>query len=537
MQPKKISIIRTVLLITMVIISSSACAGPEVNENQNDAVQVGITETAGNTHTPEVFPSSTPRTTLPAEDTSTSVPTVELPADTPWPTSEAFFDGLRVTFFNNAGFMITTGDVKILIDVLYDTYPARTAPDRAALQRAARAQAPFDGVDLIIATHSHSDHFSAQLVRDHLAVNPDAVFISSPDAVQEIGSQSQAITERLIPVSIRDGESTTLSVGGIDLEFFYITHGDDSILNMGVLIRANGYTFFHSGDMNVDPSWGDAVSREDLIAFGLPEKNIDVAFLPSHIFLLEDYAPLIQDGIHASYLVPMHYLYQYPPRGIEEIYPNAVVFSNTLENWIMPLELSFPGPPGEPPTPDGVITDDEWAGAYRVNFPDQSSFSILQDDKFLYLAVQSRDVEQGAGNICLASQDQVRLLHSSAALGTAVYEKNGDEWSLTRKFDWKCRGTTNSAPDQEERDEFLREYGWIANNGRAGEPGQMEYKIALTEYPMRIAVVYRKNSREDSRIWWPGSLVDDCLDKMLIDQPIPDKAVFLPGNWITVLEP
>jgi L-ascorbate metabolism protein UlaG (beta-lactamase superfamily) len=324
------------------------------------------------------------------------------------------------------------------------------------LQRAANASPPFDGVDLIIATHSHSDHFSAELVRDHMMANPQAVFVSSPDAVQEVSNLNTNLDDRMMAVELTAGETQQLSAGEIEMESFYITHGDDSILNMGFLVIVNGYSFFHSGDMNVDSSWGDAVSREDLIAFGLPEKKIDIAFLPSHIFSLEDYIPLINEGINARYLVPMHYHYQFPPAGIEEIYPNAVVFKNTLENWVMPRELSFPEPSGDPPIPDGLIMEDEWAGAYQANFMDDSLLFVLQDDNYLYLAVQSREAVQGAGNICIASQNQVKLLHSSAALGTAVYEKNGESWDLIREFVWKCRGTTNSAEDQQEREDFFR---------------------------------------------------------------------------------
>jgi hypothetical protein len=56
----------------------------------------------------------------------------------------------------------------------------------------------------------------------------------------------------------------------------------------------------------------------------------------------------------------------------------------------------------------------------------------------------------------------------------------------------------------------------------------MEFKIALTEMPMSIALVYRNTSR----IWWPAALADDCQAKMLTDQPISEEAIFLPGSWI-----
>ena len=291
-------------------------------------------------------------TTLPPSPTNT--PTLELPTETPlpteiptltptltptlWPTSEAFFDGARVTFINNAGFLITVGDKKILIDALYDIYNQNTARMQEALQRAVNAKPPFDQIDLVIATHSHVDHFSADLVRDHLRNNQIAVFVSSPDAVRQIKRARDDFAERLIPVDLEPGESSHLSINGIELDCLYITHGDASILNIGLVITVDDYTFFHSGDMSTDSMMGDAVSLADLQGYRLPQKEIDLAFLPSYIFSVDEYVTLIEDGIQARYVSPMHYPYQYPPTEIEDNFSNAVVFKDILENWVVPLE-------------------------------------------------------------------------------------------------------------------------------------------------------------------------------------------------------
>jgi len=256
----------------------------------------------------------------------------------PWPTREVFFDGARVTFINNAGFMITVGDKKILIDALYDTDMANVSPPPAVLQRAVKGLPPFDQVDLILATHNHVDHFSAKLVDEFLLNNKEVVFVSSPDAVKQITGGGDDFYERLIPVDLNPGGRSHLSIKGIELDCIYITHGDPSILNIGFVITVDGYTFFHSGDMNADDTIGDAVSMTDLQEFGLPQKGIDLAFLPSYIFTFDQYNPLVLDGIRARYVSPMHYPYKYPPTGIEDNYSNAVVFIDTLNNWVVPPE-------------------------------------------------------------------------------------------------------------------------------------------------------------------------------------------------------
>jgi len=282
------------------------------------------------------LPTNTPTLELPTETPlPTEIPTL---APTPWPTSEAFFDGARVTFIDNAGFLITVGDKKILIDAIYDTHNQNIDPPQEVLQRAVNAEPPFDQIDLVIATHSHPDHFSADLVREHLRINESAVFVSSPDAVRQINRGGDDFDERLVPVNLEPGGRLHLSVNGIELDCLYITHGDASILNIGMVITVGDYTFFHSGDMSVDRMMGDVVTVADLQGYRLPQKEIDLAFLPSYIFFVDEYVILIEDGIQARYVSPMHYPYQFPPTGIEENFSNAVVFKDILENWVVPLE-------------------------------------------------------------------------------------------------------------------------------------------------------------------------------------------------------
>ena len=73
------------------------------------------------------------------------------------------------------------------------------------------------------------DHFSADLVRSHLRNNQRAVFVSSPEAVRQIRQAGDDLDERLIAVNLDPGESSQLSVNGIELDCLYISHGYGSI--------------------------------------------------------------------------------------------------------------------------------------------------------------------------------------------------------------------------------------------------------------------------------------------------------------------
>lgn len=257
---------------------------------------------------------------------------------TPASTSEVFFDGAQVTFIDNAGFLITVWDKKILIDALFRIPNQNLAPRQEMLQKAVNAEPPFDQIDLVIATHSHMDHFSADLVREHLRNNEKAVFVSTWDAVRRINQVENDFADRLISVNLKPGESSLLSINGIELDCMYISHGDASIKNLGVVITVDDYTFFHSGDMVADSTMENPVTLADLQGYGLHQREIDLAFLPSYLFFIEESLTIIEDGIQARYLSPMHYPYKFPPSGIDEIVSNAVVFKDMLENWVVPLE-------------------------------------------------------------------------------------------------------------------------------------------------------------------------------------------------------
>ena len=81
---------------------------------------------------------------------------------------------LRLTYIANEGFMVEVGGTKILIDAFFGGLQGDWAdqPDETTAGKLARAEPPFDDVDLIAISHRHSDHFSEQMVIQHLLSNP-----------------------------------------------------------------------------------------------------------------------------------------------------------------------------------------------------------------------------------------------------------------------------------------------------------------------------------------------------------------------------
>ena len=88
--------------------------------------------------------------------------------------------------------------------------------------------------------------------------------------------------------------------------------------------------------------------------------------------------------------------------------------------------LSVEVPQGTPATLDGILSPDEWNGARTKDLAGGGELLLMHDDGYLYLGIRSRTM--GYGSVCIAQDNQISILHSSAALGTAVFEKDEDDW-------------------------------------------------------------------------------------------------------------
>lgn len=158
-------------------------------------------------------------------------------------------------------------------------------------------------------------------------------------------------------------------------------------------------------------------------------------------------------------------------------------------------------PRGPIPTIDGTIEPTEWAGAAITVMDDGTELLWLHADGSLYLGVLNDTI--GAVNLVAAEDDEIRVLHSSAALGSASYERQEDgTWRLEHDFEWCCR----SAADSDGRALLLAGEGWQASIGYSGTRGHIEYRLMLGTGELRVAVAYIYADGSDSIAYWPQDL-------------------------------
>ena len=205
--------------------------------------------------------------------------------------------------------------------------------------------------------------------------------------------------------------------------------------------------------------------------------------------------------------------------------PSTTATTSSATTTVPPAaEIVVHVPTAQPPAIDGTISTTEWDGAVSVPMSDGADVLFMRDGEVLHVAVVGNEV--GATNVIIATAEQVWILHSSAALGSAVYEAGASAWGLVHGFTWCCR----NAADDSGPAELYDEEGWKANIGYAGDPGVVEYAIALRWQEAAVAI---SSIRDDAdRSFWPADLSLEAQDQLL-GVPPPDRH-YRTDEWATL---
>jgi len=177
------------------------------------------------------------------------------------------------------------------------------------------------------------------------------------------------------------------------------------------------------------------------------------------------------------------------------------------------------------PVVDGVLDAGEWDGSTTVTMTDASSVHWMYEDDVIYVALESTAI--GAVNLLIATEDEVWILHSSAALGSALYLPADGMWELSHGFDWCCRSATNESS----RLQLLDEEGWQANIGFTGDDGIVEYEVTLPWNGALVAVSYLTDT--ETSAFWPADLSSEARDQ-LVGPPPPERNFNL-DEWYTLV--
>ena len=209
--------------------------------------------------------------------------------------------GVRATYLANEGFLLESGEHKVLVDALFGDglkeYPKVPVDLRRELES---ASGRFAGVDVVLATHMHRDHFDADAVARFLRAAPEARFVSTRQSVEALLEVAPSLKGRAHGYWPDEGEQAELKLGAVNLTVLRLHHGRErrpEIENLGFVVRLGGLRLLHIGDT-------EAVEA-DFEPYADVLKGVDVAFLPSWFYVASAHKPIVADLGH-SRLVAMH---------------------------------------------------------------------------------------------------------------------------------------------------------------------------------------------------------------------------------------
>lgn len=146
------------------------------------------------------------------------------------------------TFTANNGLIHEMGDVRLAVDALFrdafDEYPPLEETMRLAFEE---ARSPFDGLDVILATHRHLDHMVPAAMASYLCHSPGTLAFIPVDARDDVltaapcDGLAEQIRSGFEPFVIDSLIITPVAVphAGVDNRAYVLEHGGRRVVHLG----------------------------------------------------------------------------------------------------------------------------------------------------------------------------------------------------------------------------------------------------------------------------------------------------------------
>jgi L-ascorbate metabolism protein UlaG (beta-lactamase superfamily) len=222
-----------------------------------------------------------------------------------------------ITYIANDGFLLETKNSKVLIDALFGGIKGNWCdqPGDSVSNLILQGMSPFENIDIVLVTHKHTDHFNEQLVINFLKDNQNT-FLICPEQVNDVlknNTSYSTVSKRIHPINPDNEFDTPIAIKKTNIRALRFKHGSffetDSVTgekydlhrvveNLGYIIDADGFSFFHSGDC----SFSDKSHFE---TYHFSERDFDVVFL-DRTFLRKEGQEIMNSFINTRDLVFMH---------------------------------------------------------------------------------------------------------------------------------------------------------------------------------------------------------------------------------------
>jgi len=223
----------------------------------------------------------------------------------------SYSQALEIWPIANEGVMIKVGDQQVINDGIFkSTYPKFASTPQHVFEKLQNSSAPYDDVELILASHKHSDHFSVAEIASVLDnTKQTRLYINEEMAEEMKGSVKwEKIKNKMIEFPY--GKETTYNLKDISVPTFPILHARKTaseMKNPSHLIEINGYRVMHVGDATY--------GQQDLVDLNLGDLDLDILILPYWFVRDTDGQTYISENLPAR----KHYINHIPPAELKNV--------------------------------------------------------------------------------------------------------------------------------------------------------------------------------------------------------------------------
>jgi L-ascorbate 6-phosphate lactonase len=219
--------------------------------------------------------------------------------------------GVAMSWLGQAGFIVRTPDAIGLIDPFLAPYDGR-------VYESALSASDMTGVDIVLCSHEHVDHFDPESAPAIAEASPSAVFVV-PTPIVDMVTESGVPPDRV--VGMQPGDPIELAglhiravpaMHGVTMEDAY-GFGEDlsggQVRFLGYVLDAGDVRVYHAGDTIHYPGMDEMLRDLEIDAALLPINGRDAEREARGIVgnLSEREAAWLAGAIGAELLVPMHY--------------------------------------------------------------------------------------------------------------------------------------------------------------------------------------------------------------------------------------
>lgn len=163
-----------------------------------------------------------------------------------------------VEFLANEGVILWDGERGVAIDALFGDglpeYPTVAPATRDSLER---SLGRFGGIELVLVTHVHRDHFDAAAVGRHLFANPRARLVAPAQVVDSLTAKvpgAAALQGRIHAMDLPPGATFELDLTVHALGIAHPPSRNQPVEHATYLVRVGGARVIHLGDSRPGPT-------------------------------------------------------------------------------------------------------------------------------------------------------------------------------------------------------------------------------------------------------------------------------------------